>query len=248
MTGLAAWTARRRADPVLRLMKRRAVRHLTAGLPHGAVICDLGCGPGDDAARLARRGFRVRALDADPAMVRLARAHTPVVRASFHAPPAAWRGTCDAVFSFHAADHPPGPAGFAAGARALLRPGGRAVFTASLRGSWQAAWIRLTRFPFAPLIVHGRFHQPSVPVAYAGRRTHVALSGLDDLLALFAPSFDLERVEPLGLLLPGAGSFPGAGRRLPAGLLRRLDAIEARLPFRPFVRLADHALVIVRKR
>ncbi len=45
-----------------------------AGLPEGARVLDLGCGPGDSAARLMAQGFSVDAVDATPAMVAEARA------------------------------------------------------------------------------------------------------------------------------------------------------------------------------
>jgi SAM-dependent methyltransferase len=42
-------------------------------VPHGAHVLDLGCGPGGDAEHLARRGYRVTAIDWSPAMVAEAR-------------------------------------------------------------------------------------------------------------------------------------------------------------------------------
>lgn len=43
-----------------------------ARLPAGGRVLDLGCGPGRAAARMARAGFTVEALDAAPGMVALA--------------------------------------------------------------------------------------------------------------------------------------------------------------------------------
>ena len=44
-----------------------------AGLPAGAHLLDIGCGPGDSAHRFMKAGFTVDALDASPAMVSRAR-------------------------------------------------------------------------------------------------------------------------------------------------------------------------------
>ena len=253
MRAFERWAARRRRDPVIRLMKRRAMRHLTAGLPAGATVADLGCGAGDDSALLARRGFRMLALDTDSGMIRLARRRPErrqlvCVHGSFASPPTGWLGTCDAVWAFHAADHPPGIAAFARTCDRLLKAGGRAVFTAAVHGSWQTVWLRWTRMPLPPHVIHSRFHAPSVPIQYAGRRTRVQVFDVRAILAPFSRGFEIVRLEPLGLLLPGAASFPGAGRRLPAALLTALDGLESRLAIPALVRLADHALVIVRKR
>ena len=47
-------------------------RFLT-GLPNGALIADLGCGPGGDAARFAEAGFHVVGIDLSHGMLELAR-------------------------------------------------------------------------------------------------------------------------------------------------------------------------------
>ncbi|MEL7254476.1 MAG: class I SAM-dependent methyltransferase [Pseudomonadota bacterium] len=54
-------------------------------LPKGGDVLDLGCGPGNSAAMMAREGFRVVATDASPEMVALAAAHPGVTarQASF---------------------------------------------------------------------------------------------------------------------------------------------------------------------
>ncbi|TAM81711.1 MAG: methyltransferase domain-containing protein [Acidobacteria bacterium] len=46
---------------------------LTDILRSADVACDLACGTGTTAVELARRGFRMYAVDASPAMCRLAR-------------------------------------------------------------------------------------------------------------------------------------------------------------------------------
>jgi len=55
-------------------MQREAVwRHLEIHCRAGQNILDLGCGTGEDAVHLQQSGLRVTAIDASPAMVRIAR-------------------------------------------------------------------------------------------------------------------------------------------------------------------------------
>jgi 2-polyprenyl-3-methyl-5-hydroxy-6-metoxy-1,4-benzoquinol methylase len=56
-----------------RLQREAVWRHIGKLFRAGDSILDLGCGTGEDAVRLAHRGVRVRALDASPEMVKIAR-------------------------------------------------------------------------------------------------------------------------------------------------------------------------------
>jgi trans-aconitate methyltransferase len=97
-------------------------------------VLDLGCGTGELAAEIQRRGARVWALDADPAMVAAARARLGTGRVlladahGFTLPE-----PVDAVFSNAALHWMPRPAAVIARVRAALRPGGR--FVAELGGA-----------------------------------------------------------------------------------------------------------------
>jgi SAM-dependent methyltransferase len=53
----------------------RTIELAVAGLPDGAAILDLGCGPGLYAQRLADRGFAVTGVDVNAASIGCARAH-----------------------------------------------------------------------------------------------------------------------------------------------------------------------------
>lgn len=100
----------------------------------GEAVLDLGCGTGELAAELERRGARVLALDSDPAMVAAARRRLGddrVLLADGH--DFTLPEPVDAVFSNAALHWMPRPAEVAARVRAALRPGGR--FVAELGGA-----------------------------------------------------------------------------------------------------------------
>lgn len=125
--------------------------------PANATLLDAGCGDGLMAVELARRGARVVALDADPAMVvaarsRAARKGTPlhVVTGRIEALPFA-----DAIFDrvlavtvlCFAADAERAVAEMAR----VLKPGGRLVLGELGRRSWWAAHRRLRGWLGAPV-------------------------------------------------------------------------------------------------
>jgi SAM-dependent methyltransferase len=99
----------------------------------GETVLDLGCGTGELAAEIERRGAVVLALDSDPAMVAAARRRLGPDRVlladghDFTLPE-----PVDAVFSNAALHWMPRPAEVAGRVRAALRPGGR--FVAELGG------------------------------------------------------------------------------------------------------------------
>lgn len=105
---------------------------LLALLPEGLVVADLGCGPGDFAAGLARAGVRVIAIDREPAMLEVAArqldglSSAELRRGDLTAPPLAASEIDVAVFHLvlHLV-HAPEQA--LAAAAAALRPGGAVV-------------------------------------------------------------------------------------------------------------------------
>jgi trans-aconitate methyltransferase len=97
-------------------------------------VLDLGCGTGELAAEIQRRGAEVMALDADPAMVAAARRRLGgdrVLLADGH--DFTLPEPVDAVFSNAALHWMPRPAEVARRVRAALAPGGR--FVAELGGA-----------------------------------------------------------------------------------------------------------------
>ena len=99
----------------------------------GERILDIGCGTGHQAASLAALGAQVVGVDADPAMLAVARAQHPEVRfeqadaQDADALAAAARGPSDAVLSNAALHWMPRQDDVIAGIARVLRPGGRVV-------------------------------------------------------------------------------------------------------------------------
>jgi len=124
----------------------RHLARLMQGLPPGAAVLDLGCGPGQDSRALARAGFRVTAMDASAEMIRQAAMHEGVT--TRHAPFAALDdvGAFDAVWASFSLLHAPKadfPAHLAAIHRAL-KPGG--VLALSLKTGTGESRDALDRF------------------------------------------------------------------------------------------------------
>jgi SAM-dependent methyltransferase len=105
----------------------------------GARALDVGSGPGDNAAELARRGWTVTGFDVSAAAVEAAKVRVPDVTdwavASLTAPPAAWRAAFDLVVEVYTLQVlPPAERAVAAAALAgLVAPGGTLVAIARAR-------------------------------------------------------------------------------------------------------------------
>lgn len=121
---------------------------LTARLPAGALVADLGCGPGHDGPRLARAGHRVVGVDRSAGMAAIAAQSLDgrVARGDLRFLPLA-TGRLDGIWCSASLLHVPQdqtPA-VLAGMRRVLRPGGHlALITALGEGT------RLEPVPYAP--------------------------------------------------------------------------------------------------
>jgi SAM-dependent methyltransferase len=118
-------------DEVVTLVERGA----TPGAPAATRVLDVSCGIGTVAARLARRGWTVVAVDAVAHLVAVASKHhgTSELSLSFHhadlardpLPPG---GPFDVLVSMHTLYWHPDPTGLLDACRRALKPGGHAVF------------------------------------------------------------------------------------------------------------------------
>lgn len=171
-----------------------------------------------------------------------------VLRAAFAGVPrrgGAWRGATDGVFAFWAGAFAPGLASLARACAALLKPGGRAVLT--VPGRWCAWEIGLGLLRGRPREAFRRLARVGAAATIGGRTVRVHAPPLGTALAPFARRFRVERIEALGLLLPPPLLWRRSWRGA-APLWRFLDGAERAvggLP--PLPRLADHALVSLRR-
>lgn len=105
------------------------------GAPDATRVLDVSCGIGTVAARLARRGWTVVAVDAVAHLVAVARRHhrDSGLPLSFHhadlaRDPVPTPGAFDVLVSMHTLYWHPDPAALLSACRRALKPGGHAVF------------------------------------------------------------------------------------------------------------------------
>jgi len=131
---------------------------------NGGEVVEVGCGSGAVARHLAAAGFRVRAWDSSPAMVRLASENSPGVPFRVGSIERLRIPPCDAIVSVgevitYVAGGLPVLRGFFARAYQALRPGGVLLFDfiASPRGR-----------TYLPKVLHGRGWQITVSASFDG--------------------------------------------------------------------------------
>ena len=217
----------------------------------GDRVLDLGCGTGEDALHLARRGVQVHALDAAPAMAALTRAKARAagIAASVQVevrrvedlaslrPPVPFDG---ALADFGVLNCVADLASFGAGLAAQLRPGAHLV--AVVMGplcAWELAWF-LSRGDWRTAT---RRWQPGGALArVAGHALLVRYPSPATLAAALAPVFRPVALRALGAALPpGEANGWLEGHPDLAAALERLDDVVTDWP--PAAWLADHYLL-----
>lgn len=165
------------------------VRRAVASLPAGARVCEIGCGNGVTASRLAAMGYQVTAVDPSESGIAAARAACPGVRfevAEADASLPERLGTFDALVSIEVVEHCVSPKTFAACAAGLLRPGGLLVLTTPYHGYLKNLAIALT----------GRWDSHHDPLWEGGHVKFFSPATITRLLA--GAGFAVQSIERVG--------------------------------------------------
>ncbi len=234
--------ARWEQDPVAAALRRAVHRVLDEVVPAGARLLDVGCGPGEDAARLGARGVSVVGIDPSRGMVAEARRRGVDARVL----PAEAVGTLADAGPFDAVLMDFGVANcvdldaVAEGLARVLRPGGVGVVVPMPR--IHPTWMLRELVRGRPAGALARARAEAI-VDVAGEPIPFRYRSPAEVAAAFSTGFDVVGQRGLGGLLPPPGG------RTPPGLVRALDALERPLRGLPGIRsVGDHVIVVLRRR
>lgn len=235
--------------PLGERLRRAAWRRVDAAFPEGSRVLELGCGTGEDAVHLARRGVAVVATDPSEPMLSAARAKAGAEallgRVTFvrlaaeevEREAASLGAPFDGAFSSFGAlncvaDLPSAARGLAS----VLRPG--APLLLGVMGPFCLAETLRFLARGEPRKAFRRFRRGGVE----WRGLRVSYPSPAALGRTLSPAFSITRLGALGALLPPTEAEAWA-RRHPR-LLDRLDRWERRLETAwPLPRIADHYLL-----
>jgi SAM-dependent methyltransferase len=221
-------------------------------------ILELGCGTGEDALCLARRGVGVVAVDASSQMVNVARqkaaqrglladgadsAGGGAARAEFHCLPMESVGSVfaghafDGVLSnFGAVNCVPDLGALINDVAPCLRPGAHLVWVVMGRHvPWEWAWF-LSQGDWS------KAWRRLTPGGVSWRGLNIRYPTPGKIAGLLRPHFSVERIAPLGVALPPSYAGEWLARR------PRLSKVLTKLEYRAqnwsaLARVADHYIV-----
>ena len=222
-----------------RLQRQAVWRYLFLLFRAGDRVLDLGCGTGEDACGLARAGIRVSALDASPAMVRIARDRGVSAELGSIESIRDLDGTFDGVISnFGAMNCVPEVSALRGPLANLIRPGGHLAICLMSRFCLieSLSFATQLRFRKAARRWKGRTYAERLGLT-------VYYPSAKQVRRALAPEFRLVGRVGIGLAVPPSG----IGDPSPSSLSLR-SRIDARIAGWPGLRaMADHQLHIFRR-
>lgn len=236
--------------------QRRAVRAaLLQQFPWGGRILELGGGTGEDAAFLARRGFKVLLTDPSPAMVNISKEKlaplggTAEISAGEEMDDfaerycAAGRPLFDGAFSNFAPLNCVVDLGSVArGMARMLKPGAPAMLV--VFGTCCPAEMIVETLRGRPNQALRRCKRGVMPARLAKREFQVVYHRRSDLVRTFHPLFVLEKRIGIGVTVPPSAAEPWISKH--PGLLRVMERMDRTLS-RPLAMLGDHVLYQFRR-
>jgi ubiquinone/menaquinone biosynthesis C-methylase UbiE len=233
---LAAEYDRVWTDSAVGQLQREAVwRHIGALFEPGLSVLDLGCGTGEDAVRLMQAGLRVRAIDASPQMVRIARDRGVDAEILSIEDCSLLYESFDGVLSnFGAINCVADIESLREQLARMIRSGGYlAICVIGGFCAWETAWSLFHRQPAKAF----RRWRKSVLSSLGIRVFYPSKRHLEEA---FRPQFSLVKWCGIGLTVP-----PSYVTGLPTNLLQKLDAFDRRAAHWPVLRaLSDHRLYV----
>jgi ubiquinone/menaquinone biosynthesis C-methylase UbiE len=223
-----------------RLQRDAVWRELLPLFHSGDTVLDLGCGTGEDASYLARLGVRVSAIDASPAMVRIAQSRGVSAEVGSIEGIQALDGVFDgAISNFGALNCVPELAALRNPLARLIRPGGHLAICLMGRFCLSESLHFARKFQFRKAVRRWKGH------TYAQRlELPVYYPSASAVTKSLTPDFRLVSRIGIGLTVPPSGIA-----NLSPTSLRARGRIDARVAAWPVLRAtADHQLYIFRRR
>jgi len=226
-------------SPIGRLQRAAVWRRVDALFNSGESVLDLGCGTGEDALHLMKRGVRVCAIDASLQMVHLARERGVDARLLPIEDIGQLKSRFDGALSdFGAMNCVEHLDSVARDLAALIRPGG--YFLACTIG----------RFCLRESLHYtARLELPSAKRRFRGEGVwsraglRVFYPSVSELTAAFRPYFALLEWTGVGLFVP-----PSYITGISDSTLARLDSFDRHLAHRPILRgCCDHRLLTFKR-
>lgn len=247
-------------NTVMAWLRAESLALLEATFPSGAHLLEIGCGTGDEALHLARRGNTIVATDVSPRMTAMTAQKVQAAGLSDRvitlALPAAHIGQIEgsasfdgAYASFGALNCEPDLPALAAGLARLLRPGTHFVCSVMARLSpFEIAWFLAHARPRLAFRRLRRGWLTGSVTGVGGGHEDVEMRylGLGDLREAFATTWIVERSLSLSLLLPPP-YLDNLYRAYPR-LWERVSILERRLRGRwPWRAMGDHIAAVMRR-